>query len=174
MEWIEVIRNAMSEYGARSVENMNLCRKLGREIIAAFDKYLSSEGNVVIGVPPAGDWQPDKGDYRDATFSFYDGGTLRVDDTQLGLGVRIRHIKDDGSLWLRVVVNLRKQGDRIGVFPDDGAGIWIPVDYREDDLTAICARLYENVLGIFTGDVNIFVHGSEKLPTIGFNRPATP
>ena len=28
MERIEVIRNAMWEYGTRSVENMNLCQKL--------------------------------------------------------------------------------------------------------------------------------------------------
>jgi hypothetical protein len=114
MERIEEIRTSATEYGRRSVENMRMGEKVGREIINAFDKYLSSTGGLVMGVPPSGDWRPDS-DYHDATFSYYHTPVLTVRDTQFGMSVRIFD-----HLSVRVVVNLRKEGDRIAVFIDDG------------------------------------------------------
>ena len=50
MDRIEQIRKAAEEYGKRPVENMQMAEKLGPEIIAAFDRYLTLKGGLVIGV----------------------------------------------------------------------------------------------------------------------------
>jgi hypothetical protein len=163
MDRIEEIRAAAEDYGRRSVENMRMGEKLGREIMAAFDRYLSPSGGLVIGVPPRGDWQPDKGDYHDAAFSYYHTPVLTVRDTQFGMSVRIFD-----HYWVRLVVNLKKEGERIAVLIDNGDPIWISVNYNADDLTSICERLFQSLIGLYRGDVNVFVHGDERLMTIGF------
>ena len=168
-ERIEQLTAAMSEYGERSIQNMNLCRTLGRAIIDSFDKYLSVKGGLVLGVPAKGDWSGEKGDYRDGAFSFHGGGLLHVNDIQFGMSVRIPNSKDDGSLWMRVIVNLRKQGETFGVFlNDDGPGIWIPVNYSEQDLQQISEKLFDDVLANFRDGVVNFDEGSGQFGTVGF------
>jgi hypothetical protein len=71
-------------------------------------------------------------------------------------------------LWVRLIVNLKKEGERIGVFVEDGDVTWIPVNYSAADLDKVCANLFQTLLGIYQGDVNVFVHGDERLLTIGF------
>jgi hypothetical protein len=79
------------------------------------------------------------------------------------------------NLWVRLVVNLRKEGVRIGVFCGDGNDevLWIPEDYLASDIDRICERLFQTLLGFYRGDVNVFVHGDEKMLTIGFVPPRT-
>lgn len=163
MDRIEQVRAVAEEYGKRSVENMKLGGKLGREIMRSFDKYLSSEGGLVFGVPPSGEWNSDS-DYGDAAFSYYHQGVLRVRDTEFGMCVTV--FKD--VLWIRIVVKLEKQGDRIGVFVDDGEPTWIPISYGAADLERICERLLSTLIGYYQGDTNKFVYGDEKHITIGF------
>ena len=166
MDRIEEIRAAAEEYGRRSVENMRMGEKLGREIMTTFDRYLSPSGGLVTGVPPTGDWQPEKGDYRDAAFSYYHTSVLTVRDTQFGICVRIFN-----HYWVRLVVNLKKEGERIAIFIDERDPIWISVNYSTDDLSRICERLFQSLIGLYRGDVNVFVHGDERLMTIGFLAP---
>jgi hypothetical protein len=169
MNRINEIKQAASDYGRRSIENMEVCRTLGRAIIKAFDKYLTLEGDVAIGVPLRGDWDPKTGDYRDATFSFHGRKILRIENVQFGIGVRIDNLRDDGALWLRIVVNLRKYGEKIGVFVEDKSeGFWIPVDYKDSHLQEICDGLYRVLLQSFREDTQIFVEGSGRYGTIGF------
>ena len=174
MDRIEEVRAAAEEYGRRSVENMNLGRKLGTEILEAFDKYLSSAGGLVIGVPPSGEWRTNGGCYGDAAFSYFYDGVLSVRDTTFGVAVTI--FKD--TLWVRMIVKLQKQGDRIGVFVDDGKAVWLPTTYSAQDLERACERLLRTLVGHYQGDVNAFVHGDERRLTIGFrgntNKPLSP
>jgi len=163
VERIAEIRTAAEEYGRRSVENMRLGQTLGREIMAAFDKYLSPSGGLVMGVPPTGEWRTNTGDYHDAAFSFYHTPILTVRETQFGMSIQIFE-----HLWVRQVVILRKEGDQVAVFVDDGEAIWIPVSYKPSDLEQICERVFQSVLGIYRGNVNVFVHGDDRLMTIGF------
>lgn len=163
MERIDEIRAAAEEYGRRSVENMQMGEKLGREIIAAFDRYLSPSGGLINGVPPTGEWQPDAGDYGEAAFSYFHTALLKVRDTQFGMSVRIFD-----HYWVRMVVSLKKEGERISVSLDNGDPIWISVNYSAEDLSGICERLFQSLIGLYRGDVNVFVHGDERLMTIGF------
>ena len=163
MDRIEEVRAAANEYGKRSVENMQLGEKLGRDIMAAFDKYLSPNGGLVIGVPPTGEWH-ERGDYNSAAFSFYHDGILSVRDTEFGMCVTVF----EGHLWVRIAVKLQKEGERIAVFVDDGEAVWLPVAYAPGDLDRVCERLFKVLVGYYQGDVNVFVHGDEKHLTIGF------
>ena len=165
MDRIEQVRLAAKEYGTRSVENMRMGEKLGHEIMAAFDTYLTPKGGLVIGVPPTGEWQHDKGDYHDAAFSYYYEPLLTVRDVQFGMCIQILD-----NLWVRLVVNLRKEGQRIGVFCGHGDDevFWVPENYSTADIDRICERLFQTLLGLYRGDVNVFVHGNEKMLTIGF------
>lgn len=169
MNRINDVRHAAATYGRRSVENMEICRKLGRKIIGAFDRYLTIEGDVAFGVPPSGAWDPEAGDYRDATFSFYGDGLLRLSDIQFGIAVRIDNLRDEGVCWRRIVVNLRKEGDKIGVFPDTQSdGVWIPVAYDAGNISEVCEALYRVLLNSFREDTQIFVEGNGRFGTIGF------
>jgi hypothetical protein len=167
MERIEEVRAAATEYGQRSIENMRLGEKLGREIVEAFDKYLSPAGGLITGVPPRGDWRHDAGDYRDAAFSYYYTPILTVRDTEFGMCVKIFD-----NLWVRLVVKLQKEGHRVAVFVNDGEPIWIPVVYGPEDLDKICEGLFQTLVGLYRGDVNVFVHGDERMLTIGFGTRA--
>jgi len=164
MDRIEEVRAAAEEYGKRSVENMNLGRKLGTEIIEAFDKYLSPAGGLVIGVPPSGEWRTDGGCYGDAAFSYFYEGVLSVRNTTFGIAITV--FKD--TLWVRMIVKLQKHGDRIGVFVDDGDAVWLPLTYSAQDLERVCERLLRTFVGHYQGDVNTFIYGDEKHLTIGF------
>jgi hypothetical protein len=160
---IEQVRAAAEEYGKRSIENWKLGEKLGRRIMTAYDKYLSANGGSVIGVPPRGEWRHDGGDYRDAAFSYYYTPILTVRDTEFGMCVTVSQ-----NHWVRQVVKLQKEGERIAVFVEDADPIWIPVEYGDKDVEAICEKLLEALVGLYRGDVNVFVHGDERMMTIGF------
>jgi len=163
MSRIEAVAAAANEYGQRSVENMEMGRRLGRKIIEGYDKYLRPEGGLVVGVPPHGEWRHDAGDYRDATFSCYHVPILTVRDIEFGMCVTVLE-----NLWVRQVVRLEKQGDRIAVFVDNGEAVWVPTEYSDGDIEGVCERLYQALLGLYRGDVNVFLHGDERQMTIGF------
>ncbi|MEA2885667.1 MAG: hypothetical protein QOD11_27 [Bradyrhizobium sp.] len=169
MARIDEVRAAADEYGLRSIENMRLSEQLGREIMAAFDKYLTPDGGIVIGVPPRGEWRHNGGDYADAAFSYYHEPFLTVRDTEFGMCVTV-----SDNLWVRLVVKLQKEGDRIGVFVGEGDAIWIPTAYSSNDLKRICEALFESLIGLYQGDVNVFVHGDERMLTIGFGTRQPP
>jgi hypothetical protein len=85
------------------------------------------------------------------------------------MALRVDNLDDSGCLWLRIVVNLRKQGEKIGVFlNEDSDGIWIPTNYSDRDLSEICEALYQLALRAFREDARMFVEGSGQFGTIGF------
>jgi len=168
MPKIDEIRKAATEYGRRSVENMQICERLGRRIIEAFDRFLKPEGGLVIGVTPKEEWHPEQGDYSSAAFSFYHDGILNLNEVQFGLAVRIDHLTDNGHFWVRLVVALRKNGDKIGVLAGDQDIIWLPINYEDADVQNVCEGVYEILLRVYRDDVNLFVQGRENLQTIGF------
>jgi hypothetical protein len=91
--------------------------------------YLGEAGNA-SGVPPAGDWMSDGRDYRDAKFSTYWEGALKVGTISMGLAVRIPHTKDDGAFYLRVVLDFLVEGHTFSVQIGDGKIIWRATDRR--------------------------------------------
>lgn len=170
MKQIEKLRDAAAEYGRRSIENYKICNELGQKIIKAFDLFLDPEGGIVIGVPPEGEWDPEKGDYHDAAFSTFGSPVLRLGDIQLGIAVRVDNKGDNGSTWLRIITTLRKEAGHILVFVggNEVSGVKIYVNYSEQDLKRICENLFTAALSSFQEDINVFVDGRTGNTTIGF------
>lgn len=167
MRRIDHIREIASEYVRHSTDNYELCTKLGRDIMKAFDEYLAPGGGLVIGVPPSGDWSSDQGDYRGASFSYCHQRLFELDDIQFGMAVRVDHIRDSGHFWMRIVVDLRKKGDRIGVSVGEGKTVWLPIEYHTGDLEPVCERIFAELQGAFQNQVTAFREGSDRA-TIGF------
>jgi hypothetical protein len=165
MERIDEIRAAAKEYGQRSIENKQLCEKLGHEIIFAFDRYVSSAGGLVAGVPPKGDWRPNV-EYRDEVFSFYQSLILTLGEVELGICIPVFD-----NQWVRQVIRLRKEGDQIIVLitENESQKVRLPADYTAAHLNEVCERIFQNALMLFRGEVNVFVDGGGgHLKTIGF------
>jgi uncharacterized protein (DUF58 family) len=95
---------------------------------------------------------------------------LRLGDIQFGIAVRIDNLKDEGACWRRIVVNLRKEGKKIGVFLGNQSDeVWIPLVYREGHLNEVCEALYRILIDSFRENTQLFVEGNERFGTIGFS-----
>ena len=95
----------------------------------------------------------------------------------MGVAVTIENLNDDGKLWVRVVVGLRKIGDMIEVSVGDHATVKLPVEYQGHIETA-CKMVLDDLLKVFTEDVEHNREGYYGLDaTIGFitsKQPKTP
>jgi hypothetical protein len=119
------------------------------------------------GVPPAGDWMSDGRDYRDAKFSTYWEGALKVGTISMGLAVRIPHTKDDGAFCLRVVLDFLVEGHTFSVQIGDGKIIGgLPIDGAPSDLLPVYDEVFAYVKDIFVHPVNYFE--AQRAGKIGF------
>jgi hypothetical protein len=145
---------------------MKITRALGEKLLTSFENYIG-EPNCVCGVPPAGEWSPDTGDYRAAQFSFYQRGPLLVGPVSMGLALRIPHTKDKGSYWMRVVLEFLIEGDTWSVTVGNGKTIrGLPIENAEAGLLPVHEEIFEYVKNIFLDPVSYF--DAEKAGKIGF------
>ena len=168
MKPIDKLRHIVAEYGRKSIENYKVCRELGRNIIESLREFLDSPPGAVIGVPPHGDWDINQGDYRDEVFSTFTDEILLIKDVQLGISIRVDNLNDSGSFWMRIVVNLRKEGERFLISIGDRFQTSIPVSYETNDLKHLSEEIFGAVLRAYEEDVNVFVDGLTGKTTIGF------
>jgi hypothetical protein len=98
------LQAAMNAYGEASIVLYKDIHVLAKSIINGFEKYLG-EGAQIRGVPPVGDWNPNK-DYRGEMFDNFDKRTLCFDTVTFGLALRFPHSTDEGELWIRVPISI--------------------------------------------------------------------
>lgn len=164
---IDELRLAADDYGKVATSTCRLLMTFGHDFIAAFGKYLHRDKQLVWGVPPTGEWKPDN-DYRDAAFSTYERSEYTLDPVMMGVAVTIENLNDDGKLWVRVVVGLRKIGDMIEVSVGDHATVKLPVEYQ-GHIENACEMVFDRLLKVFTEDVAHNREGYYGLDaTIGF------
>jgi hypothetical protein len=145
---------AMNRYGEASIQNYRTIHPIGEKIIDGFAAYLG-EGSATLGVPPNGDWRHDGGGYADAKFSTYWNGVLKVDTISMGLAISIPHTKDDGAIWIRVVLDFLIEGGTLTINVGDGAVIKdISLQCELDDLEPVYEAIFSYVKGIFADPVN--------------------
>lgn len=148
------LQDALNCYGEASIRNYRTVHPIGEEIVDGFAAYLG-KGGATLGVPPTGDWRHDGGGYRDAKFSTYWNGVLKVDTISMGLAVCIPHTKDDGEMWMRIVLDFLIEGGTLTVQVGDGPIIKnIPLQYRQADLEPVYEAIFGYVKGIFANPVN--------------------
>jgi hypothetical protein len=160
------LQDALNRYGEASVQNYKIVHPIGEKVIKGFGDYLGEAG-CVFGVPPAGDWQNDGRNYNDAKFSTFWEGALKVGTISMGLSVRIPHTKDDGALWLRIVLDFFVEGDAFSVGVGDGGTIKnIPLNNEPRDLLPVYDEIFSYAKGIFANPVDYFA--AERAGKIGF------
>jgi hypothetical protein len=113
---------------------MDIVRALGEKLLESFEDYIG-EPDCVRGVPPTGEWTPDGRDYRFAEFSFdHPRGPLSVGPISMGLALRIPHTKDNGALWMRLVIEFVIEDNTWSVSVGDGTTIPdLPIGTTESD-----------------------------------------
>jgi hypothetical protein len=160
------LQDALNRYGETSIQNYKIIHPIGEKLIEGFSVYLGETG-CVFGVPPTGDWQSDGRDYRDANFSTYWEGALKVGTISKGLAIRIPHTKDDGSLSLRVVLDFLVEGNTFSIEIGDGDMIkGLPWTGDQKDLRPVYDEIFAYAKGIFVNPVNYFE--AERSGKIGF------
>ena len=166
---IDELRHAVRDYGRTAVETETKLRRLGGAIIGALRTYLHPEKTLVFGAPPHGDWEPET-DYRDAAFSTFYNGPIRLGPVEMGVSVRIDNLGDDGAVWLRLLMTLRKVGDTLRVGIDDLGTVCLPLAF-EDKLEPVCDMVFNVVRKLFTEDVEHDRRGDYGGGAIGFLTP---
>lgn len=160
------LQDALNRYGEASIQNYKIIHPIGEKIIEGFGDYLG-DSTCVFGVPPAGDWTNDGRDYHDAKFSTYWEGTIKVDTISMGLGIRIPHTKDNGSLSLRVVLDFLIEGNTFSVEIGDGGKVkGLALNSAQKDFTPVYDHIFAYAKGIFAHPVDYFA--AERSGKIGF------
>jgi len=119
----------------------------------------------VLGVPPTGDWE-ERIDYDSAKFSTFGRGVLIVGPIMMGLAVRIPHTKDDGGLWMRVVLEFQIEGSTFSVRIGDGKTVGgLPIDCTDSDLRPVYDDIFSYVKDFFVHPVSYFE--AERTGAIG-------
>jgi len=131
----------MDRYSDASGAIFTRVHVLGNEIVRGFQRFLE-DGACVLGVPPDDDWNPDRGDYRDAKFSDF-GSLVLIESIRMGIAIRIPHTRDDGAFWLRIVLTLEPK--------DGGVSVWIGDEREVRDLGAsnsptLLEPVYQHIL----------------------------
>lgn len=158
------LQTAMNRYGEGTVRNYQILHAFGDDLIENLKSYLG-EGAQVIGVPPAGDFRTNAGDFRDAKFSTYHSPKLSLAPIKMGVAVGIPHSKDSGVYWPRVVLEMEIEHESISLHIGDGTlpkrGISLKPD--EDKLTELSALVFDYVLSVLENPVKIMsAQGSGK------------
>jgi hypothetical protein len=160
------LQDAMALYGETSVRVRDIIHAVGNNVIEGLPGYLGASRNCVFGVPPAGDWEAGT-DYRGANFSTYRAGMLTVGPISMGLSIKIPHTKDDGSLWMRVVLEFLIEGDFLSVTIGDSSPLkGLPLRGAITDLEPIYGGIFAYVKGYFADPVAYFK--AERTGKIGF------
>lgn len=150
---IEELSAAVATYGQTSLEVMNTVRTFGDAFIPAFAEYLQTEPSSVVGVPPSGEWDPDSGDYRDEKYGFFRVGQLRVEAHTMGVAISIPNLKDDGRLWVRLLVEISVEGSDLVVGVGDAPVVRLPKDCGPGDMRRLCEAAYQTALSMFVDPV---------------------
>jgi len=142
------LQTAMNRYGEMTVKNFKIIHAFGDSIVGRLQEYLG-EGASVLGVPPAGEYRTNGGDYRGAKFSTHHNGALSLKPIQMGIAIGIPHSKDDGMYWPRLVIEFAIVGDAVSVQIGDALAMrGFPLEPTALDVERVCEAIYE-----FTKDV---------------------
>jgi hypothetical protein len=136
------LQAAMDFYGDTTGRLYMISHKFGDEITYTLAEYLG-EGARVLGVPPEGEWTHQKGEHRDAKYSTYRSGYLRIEPILMGVAIKIPHSKDSGAYWIRVTIEMVLVGDTITVHVGEKSLRGIPVEYSKNDVERVHEMIFE-------------------------------
>jgi hypothetical protein len=155
-ERMRELQEAMENYSDMTIKNYKFIHALGDAVVEQLPSYLG-EGSSVLGVPPTGEYRIDNGDYRDAKFSIYSAGILKLAPIQMGVAVGIPHARDDGRFWPRVVLEFETNRDAINVTVGDGpvAVRGVPLPHTAEDVEKVCEAIHEYIRSVLENPVKV-------------------
>lgn len=157
------ISEAANAYGERSFDNYAQIRSVAEQLQAGLCKYLDGERKCVFLVPPQGAFQ--EHNYGSGAFSVSGKGFLPLEPISFGLGIRVTESGD----FLRIVLQCRKEGERIEVQVEHNKTYELDLPIEEKDLEALLEGLYQHVLHWFKDRVERYDHGNYGTSDIGFD-----
>ncbi len=158
-----IISEAANAYGTRSFDNYAQIRSVAEQLQAGLCKYLDGEQKCVFLVPPQGAFK--QHNYGSGAFSVSGKGFLPLEPISFGLGVRVSESGD----FLRIVLQCRKEGDRIDVQVEHNKTYELDLPVIEQGLTVVLEGLYQHILHWFTDRVERYDHGNYGTSDIGFD-----
>jgi len=148
---LHALAEAITRFGETSGLARRRVKQLGDELTEAFRAYLGEEARV-YAVPPMGKWDP--ATYFDQAFSYHGRHLLGVEPIKMGLAVCIPHIKDDGAMWVRIVLTFELHRNEVVVTVGDHLAVGrVQETYDAAMLTALCSGIYDFLLSIFADPV---------------------
>jgi len=159
----QVISDAANAYGERSFDNYAQIRSVAETIQAGLCAYMGGENKCVFLVPPQGPFI--EKNYGSAAFSVSGKGFLPLEPISFGLGIRV---SDTGD-FLRIVLQCRKEGDRIDVQVENSQTYELSLPVKDDALNIVLEGLYHHVLSWFTDRVERYDFGNYGTTDIGFD-----
>ena len=157
------ISKAANTYGERSFDNYAQIRSVAEQLQAGLCAYLDNARKCVFLVPPQGPFQEQN--YGSGAFSVSGKGFLPLEPISFGLGIRVSETGD----FLRVVLQCRKEGERIAVQVEHNKTYDLDLPITEQDLKVVLEGLYQHVLHWFTDRVERYDHGNYGTSDIGFD-----
>ncbi len=157
------ISQAANTYGERSFDNYAQIRSVAEQVQAGLCAYLDGEKKCVFLVPPQGSFKEQN--YGSGAFSVSGKGFLPLEPISFGLGVRVSETGD----FLRIVLQCRKEGDRIDVQVEHNKTYELDLPLNDKDLKAVLEGLYQHILHWFTDRVERYDHGNYGTSDIGFD-----
>lgn len=138
------LQDAMERYGEVTIKHYRFIHAFGDDIVRRLPVYLG-EGSQVLGVPPAGQFSVDGGDYRDAKFSACSADILTLSPVQMGVALGIPHTHTAGMTWLRIVIEFEMSGGAIKVTVGDGPAALrsVPLPHTAEDVENACKASHE-------------------------------
>lgn len=137
---IDALRQAVARYGDETWANYQLLTKFGHDLLSSMARYMHRGQTLVRGVPPCGEWDPEQ-EYRHEAFSSFGDPVLTLEPTDLGMAIRIDNLSDTGSLWVRIVITLKRSGQKLLLSIGDQYNLALPLQY-EGDIEQACAMIF--------------------------------
>ena len=157
------LSDAAGQYGERSFDNYAQIRSLAERVQSGLCAYMQHDEKCVFLVPPQGPYGSQN--YGSGAFSVSGKGFLPLEPISFGLGIRV---SDTGD-FMRLVLNCRKEGNKISMQVEDKQDYEFDLPLEEKDIETCLEGLFQYLVHWFDDRVEHYDHGNYGSTDIGFD-----
>ncbi len=157
------IEAAAEQYGLRSFDNYAQIRSVAERLRDGLCEYLAPGDKCVFLVPPQGAFGPQN--FGSGAFSVSGKGFLPLEPISFGLSVKVSSSGD----YMRLVVNARKEGDRIFLRIENSLHIDLDLPIKKEKLEPVFIKLTEYLQNWFQSRIDHYDEGDYGGADIGFD-----
>jgi len=157
------IEAAAEQYGLRSFDNYAQIRSVAERLRDGLCEHLDPGGKCVFLVPPQGAFGPQN--FGSGAFSVSGQGFLPLEPISFGLSVKVSSSGD----YMRLVVNARKEGDRIFLRVENSLHIELDLPIEKEKLEPVFVQLTDYLQSWFQNRIDHYDEGDYGGTDIGFD-----